>query len=622
MHEVHSKYRAPKASRRTKRGSTLDAARVAKRAKEEAKKLTATAQATPVAAAPPNLPNTQGETPKTSRSAEKIARFSTSVSKTDSEYFLVDSGLLQKLIEVYQCVGCNQKAMDMCVLDRQGFAVKFLLKCTICEHVHSEMYSSHRVMDSESSRPGFQINRRMTAAFLDIGCGYTGMARFCMTIGLKVMDVTSFYGHMHKMKQETEVLKKKILEESRNAVREAHVIDNPDLKDQPVLDITVSVDGSWHRRGHISMYGFVATIDVLTGLVVDFEILSKFCLMCSIAAHRHGQDSEEFTAWKEEHLEKEECSINFNDSSGNMEAAGAVILFKRSVQEANLRYVSFLADGDAKTLSQLNKEQPYGSAVVIQKEECVNHVSKRMGTALRKLVQDEKKKGVTLGGRGEGTLTEVTMKKLQGYYHKAIVSNAPDVPKMKKAVLATLYHCTSTNQKPQHTYCPPGEESWCFYNKNKALKKRKKGDHTKMPIKINKKVFAALLPVYKRLSSDELLERCAKGQTQNANEALHSVIWKKCPKHTFVSKNRLEYGITQGVAEFNMGIVALQTMRAEIQHQSIPEAVAAKMDNKRKAQSSHQEKSGTKRHRLSKKYNKKKNNKNDPNALYGAGTGD
>jgi hypothetical protein len=38
--------------------------------------------------------------------------------------------------------------------------------------------------------------------------------------------------------------------------------------------------------------------------------------------------------------------------------------------------------------------------------ECINHVAKRVGTALRNLVSDYKKRKITLGGRQEGALTK------------------------------------------------------------------------------------------------------------------------------------------------------------------------------------------------------------------------
>ena len=75
-----------------------------------------------------------------------------------------------------------------------------------------------------------------------------------------------------------------------------------------------------------------------------------------------------------------------------MEAAGAKILYQRSLQLRKLRYIPYIGDGDSKAYSAVCQEQPYGAAVFTPKEECVAHVTKRMGTGLRKLVTDYKGK--------------------------------------------------------------------------------------------------------------------------------------------------------------------------------------------------------------------------------------
>lgn len=43
----------------------------------------------------------------------------------------------------------------------------------------------------------------------------------------------------------------------------------------PVKDITVTCDGTWSHRGFVSKYGVVLVIHYETGLVVDYELLSK-----------------------------------------------------------------------------------------------------------------------------------------------------------------------------------------------------------------------------------------------------------------------------------------------------------------------------------------------------------
>ncbi|KAL8610608.1 hypothetical protein ACOMHN_006327 [Nucella lapillus] len=81
---------------------------------------------------------------------------------------------------------------------------------------------------------------------------------------------------------------------------------------------------------------------------------------------------------------------NINFSAGAIEMEGALILFKRSVQLHGFRYTEMLGDGDAKTHSRLLQEDPYDGRP-IEKLECVNHVTKRMGTALRNLVKKKKR---------------------------------------------------------------------------------------------------------------------------------------------------------------------------------------------------------------------------------------
>lgn len=113
--------------------------------------------------------------------------------------------------------------------------------------------------------------------------------------------------------------------------------------------------------------------------------------------------SADYATWLEEH--KPDCCANHTGSAGAMEVAAAKVLWDRSL-DSDLRYTKLISDGDSKTLTELQKMSPYGT-VVIDKEECVNHVSKRLGTALRSLVSDEKKRGVTLGGTKCGSLTQV-----------------------------------------------------------------------------------------------------------------------------------------------------------------------------------------------------------------------
>ncbi|GFS14263.1 hypothetical protein ElyMa_003158700 [Elysia marginata] len=51
-----------------------------------------------------------------------------------------------------------------------------------------------------------------------------------------------------------------------------------------------------------------------------------------------------------------------------------------------------VSDGDSKVHTRLFETQPYGPDEEIQKEDCINHVGKRLGAALRNLVSDSSKR--------------------------------------------------------------------------------------------------------------------------------------------------------------------------------------------------------------------------------------
>lgn len=132
------------------------------------------------------------------------------------------------------------------------------------------------------------------------------------------------------------------------------------------------------------------------------------------------------------------CQVNFEGSSPTMEVEAALLLFSRSIEKYNLRYLTVLSDGDSKSYLKLCDENIYGDNYKITKEECINHVSKRMGSALRKLKESRKLEGKRLGSRGN--LTNETIEKMQNYYERALKDNAPDVTKMKNAIFASLFH--------------------------------------------------------------------------------------------------------------------------------------------------------------------------------------
>jgi len=276
---------------------------------------------------------------------------------------------------------------------------------------------------------------------------------------------------------------------------------------------------------------------VLTGLVIDFSIFSLYCQSCAYATTRYGgRDTRDFKAWQETH---EGCNCNYSGSSGGMEVEAAEMLWGRSVDRLKFRYTTIRSDGDSRTYKRLCDLQPYGPDVTIEKEECVKHFAKRMGTAHNKLASEGKKAGITLGGCSHARLTQNTIKNLTRYYGRTIRTHPGDLDAMRRAVFATFFHSLSTNEEPHHNHCPPGRDSWCFFQRALAIGDKPGAHIDKVGTPLSKEVAEKVKDVYVRLGHPELLQRCCKVRTQNPNESLHSVVWKKCPKTGFIGLTRV-----------------------------------------------------------------------------------
>lgn len=305
-------------------------------------------------------------------------------------------------------------------------------------------------------------------------------------------------------------------------------------------NIAVCYDWTWVMRGHSSHIGVGAVIELFSGFVLDFIVLSNFCAGCE---HAPPEDDPNYSQWKVNHV----CQKNTASKSGQMEVEAAVALFERSLARHGLRYTTMLCDGDSRSFRAIQDARVYGF-IEVKKEDCINHVQKRMGTALRNLgLKHKREGGVSLGGKGR--LTGDLITKLTNYYGWALRSHVGNVDEMHRAVMATYYHITSTPENPNHSLCPSGPNSWCKTNAATA-----KGEpEPKLRYNLPDDVKQALLPVYERLADKELLLRCHRGKTQNANESLHSVVWSLIPKEKHASRIAVETAVAEAVMRFNAG---------------------------------------------------------------------
>ena len=76
-------------------------------------------------------------------------------------------------------------------------------------------------------------------------------------------------------------------------------------------DASVSVDGTWQRKGFTSTLGVVTAISVDKGKVVDCVILSKSSKGCTRMEKVRMWDPDRHTPWKASH----QCNLNCKASS-------------------------------------------------------------------------------------------------------------------------------------------------------------------------------------------------------------------------------------------------------------------------------------------------------------------
>ena len=496
--------------------------------------------------------------PLTRKQARKVGLGSTPDVEMAKGFKLQDATLLNDCISTAAiCSSCRKPNSKLELYQnncaREGLSESLFLKCSACKVV-TQLSTSKRL----GGRGGgsHEVNRRAVLASGKLG--HAGLSQFCGVMNLPPpMAKEAYQNHLIQIEKATKSNAEEVMKDAAKRLRDKVSIEHPnDIEmdgEELIANVAVTVDGTWQKRGHSSKIGVVFVISVLTGEILDYEVKSLFCHECK-AHGSHDQDSVKYKEWKKAH--EKNCEVNHQGSSEEMEAVSAVDIFTRSIETRNLKYTTFVGDGDSSSFGRVKEalEKKFGERYVVKKEECVGHVQKRLGTALRKYKNDKKGQklsdGKGVGGRGR--LTDKVVDKMQNYYGKAIRGNKGDLEGMKKSINAIQHHMIKSDKKSleeQHQYCPQSGDTWCKYWKDKHDHTSLYNEDNRLPV-----VFMAELdPIFARLSQDKLLIRCLKGITQNQNEAANGLLWSKCPKTKFCGARRVRIAACETIAAFNTG---------------------------------------------------------------------
>ena len=86
-------------------------------------------------------------------------------------------------------------------------------------------------------------------------------------------------------------------------------VENTDVDDNGVCDVSAPFDGTWQRRGYASLNGVLTAISIENGKCLDYECLTKNCKMCEMWHSRKEKEDisvEDYDEFKEHH----DCPIN------------------------------------------------------------------------------------------------------------------------------------------------------------------------------------------------------------------------------------------------------------------------------------------------------------------------
>lgn len=172
---------------------------------------------------------------------------------------------------------------------RRGLVSKLSICCT-----NTECGKEAKVSDPYSAEAK-SVNARSILAMRDIGRGRAYLESFCgMMDMLPPVVGSAFMVHNQSL---AECALKVATDNMINASNHLHRLKGVNPND--ILDVKVTCDGTWSRRGFAAIHGVVVVISWDTGQVLDFQIMTKSCNACEQQKTRLSE--EDFDVWLDGH---------------------------------------------------------------------------------------------------------------------------------------------------------------------------------------------------------------------------------------------------------------------------------------------------------------------------------
>ena len=144
-------------------------------------------------------------------------------------------------------------------------------------------------------------------------------------------------------------------------------------------------------------------------------------------------------------------------------------------------------------------------------------------------------------------LADAVIDKLQNYFGMALCANTGGtVQKMADAIWFSFLHVSSNKKHQYHSLC---EKTWCQYRRDEANSTNLFQHGPGLP----NEVVALVKHIYKNLIKHEELGKCLHGKTQNQNESLNALIWKRAPMNVYLSLEKIRFAVYDAVAVLSDG---------------------------------------------------------------------
>ena len=226
-----------------------------------------------------NKKTKQSSNPKTAETYDGGASTSARKLTSQDEYHVlkmdtVDDRIINFVIvfsaiaSFVKCAKCNSK-ISFGIVSERGLSFKISVVCDKCtfQYIPSCDFIKH----------SYEINRRFILAMRVIGVGYKGAKKFCGLIDFPPFLCKSTYCMI--LGQICEASKNMAQYFMKKACNKEIDLNSTDSESKNT-DLTESGDGTWHKRGFLSLFGVTSLTGHFTGKIIDVLVKSSYCKAC------------------------------------------------------------------------------------------------------------------------------------------------------------------------------------------------------------------------------------------------------------------------------------------------------------------------------------------------------